>query len=123
MDPARRGEKMVVARSECRFTCLDRATLDRCIEQIRISDEHLKNRPAERMLWDWQTTVVETDESSDFSAGATVILGVAWYDEDFFQQNHDAYTNRSHLLKYLNIGLLPGAVTVTHWKLVSEGKV
>lgn len=119
-DPQRRGSKTVVARSECRFSFDDDAALERCIEQLRLSDEHLRNRPQELMLWDWGATKLERLAYSD-APGGVVVLGVAWYDLDFFNAHKDAYTNPSHLAKYLEIGIKPGSVQVSHWKYEGGG--
>jgi len=121
-DPARRGNKKIVARSKCRFTCPDSETLERCVEHIKASDEHLRNRPEEMMLWDWASTYVERT-GNEANGGGVVILGVAWYDEAFFEANRDAYLNLSHLSKYLTIGLTNGTISVTHWKFVGSGSV
>jgi hypothetical protein len=118
-DPRRRGTKKLIAKSECRFVCPDDEILARCVEQIRLSDEHLRSRPADMILWDWQSTYVEKGDEP----GGTVVLGVAWYNETFFNERRDAYANPSHLAKYLNIGLAPGAITVTHWKLIDAAVV
>jgi len=118
-DPERRGSKQLIAKSECRFVCHDKQTLDRCVEQIKISDEHLRNRPEEMMLWNWQSTYVEVS-GDEPNGGGTVVLGVAWYDETFFMERRDSYANPSHLAKYLDIGIPDGAITVTHWKLIDS---
>ncbi len=123
-DPARRGTKRLVARSECRFACADDATIDRCVEQLRRSDEHLRSRPEEMVLWDWQTTYVERPEpGASARGGGEVVLGVAWYDLEFFLEKKDTYTDSSHLAKYVDIGLNPGSVRVTHWRLEGAGAV
>lgn len=121
-DPQRRGSKKVVARSECRFVCDDDETIERCIEQLRLSDEHLRNRPEEMMLWDWIATRLEKQAYSD-QPGGVVVLGVAWYDLEFFNAKKDAYTNPSHLAKYLGIGLKEGSIQVNHWKHEGGGEL
>ena len=121
-DAGRRGGKQLIAKSECRFACPDKITLDKCVEQIRISDEHLRSRPEDMILWDWQSTYVEVDEDSSNGSG-TVVLGVAWYNQEFFDERRNSYANPSHLAKYLDIGLPPGAITVSHWKLMDSASV
>lgn len=119
-DAGRRGRKKVIAKSECRFDCPNDDILATCIEQIRLSDEHLKSRPEEMALWDWQRTFIESNSLKPRKSGGVVILGVAWYDEQFFDEKRNAYANPSHLEKYLNIGLHEEAITVTHWKLMPD---
>lgn len=114
-DIARRGDKQLVAMSQCRFHCPDDDTLARCVDAIRRSDEHLRNRPEEMMLWDWQCTYVERDPDSGESGG-TVILGVAWYDEAFFQSRREAHLDDMHCAMYEGIGIARGSISVTHWR-------
>ena len=78
-DGTRRGTKTVIARSESRYYCPDAATVARCIEALRDSDERLRSRPEELMLWDWESTYLEP-ELDNPAGGGTVLLGVAWYD-------------------------------------------
>ena len=112
-DNSRRGEKVVIARSECRFHCKNEDVLSQCISAIKESDEHLRNRPKERMLWDWQSTWVEL--GGDGYGGGTVVLGVAWYDLGFFHKNKKAYLNATHLDQYLRIGIDNNDIRVEHW--------
>ncbi|MCP4966414.1 MAG: hypothetical protein GY926_14420 [bacterium] len=98
----------------------DDATLERCVEALRHSDERLRNRPQERMLWDWQLTTIDTELNSD-APGGTISLGAAWYDEEFFDEKKDAYTDPLHLAAYLDIGLESGSISVTHWRYEGGG--
>jgi hypothetical protein len=118
-DPRRRGDKNVIAMSQCRFDCPDEETLRECVSAIRRSDEHLRNRPEEMMLWDWQNTQVERLEGRS-DGGGTVLLGVAWYDRDFFSRKREAHMDRMHRAMYEQIGLPPDSITVTHWQLEGE---
>ena len=122
-DSQRRGNKKLVAKSECRFRCHDEKTLARCVEQIRLSDEHLRSRPEEQILWDWQSTYIEIPKEKKDYKGGDVVLGVAWYDEKFFKKNQKSFSNPLHLEKYKDIGLKKGAIIVTHWKFLGEGLV
>ncbi|MBX9569403.1 MAG: hypothetical protein K2X77_10940 [Candidatus Obscuribacterales bacterium] len=111
--------KVLKVRSECRFDCPDQKTLEHCVDQIRISDEHLRNRPEELVLWGWNCTFVERT-GEEKNGGGVVILGVNWYDEKFFEEHLDSYMNPSHLAKYLEIGIPKGGITVEHWKLIGN---
>jgi len=112
-DTSRRGNKNIIARSECRFYCSNNDILSRCIDAIRDSDEHLRNRPEERMLWDWQSTWVEYEQG--VKEGGYVVLGVAWYNNIFFETKKSAYLNTEHLEKYFQIGLDSNNINVEHW--------
>jgi hypothetical protein len=64
-DSARRADKTVIARSDCRYYCPDAATVARCIEALRDSDARLRGRAEELMLWDWECTYFEPDPEDD----------------------------------------------------------
>jgi hypothetical protein len=104
--------KPLIAKSECKFTCPSETVLQNCVKQLRISDEHLRSRPEELMLWSWNATYIERVLGEE---GGTVILGVNWYDLDFFNKKRDSYVNPSHLEKYLNIGFSLENLSVSHW--------
>ncbi|MDP9792613.1 hypothetical protein J2S43_001125 [Catenuloplanes nepalensis] len=71
-DEARRGDKKVIAFSDCRCRCPDIATLEG-VEQITLSGDKLRSR-----LWNWDYTHVTFDNPQDPRAGgSTVHLGVA----------------------------------------------
>lgn len=114
-DPARRGTKILVAWSDCRYYCPDEATVKACVEAIRQSDERLRSRPDEMMLWDWQTTWFEPDPANEHGGG-TVLLGVAWYDQEFHEERRDAWFGRMHRKVYQDIGVPLENVEVTHWR-------
>jgi hypothetical protein len=116
-DPARRGSKRLVARSECRFDCQDDASLDRCIEALRRSDENLRRRPRQPIMYDWQSMFVRPYPDG----GGLLTFGVAWYDEAFFDAKHDVYLNPQHEGMFEHIGMGAGSVSISHWKLVGEG--
>ncbi|MEU9197875.1 hypothetical protein [Streptomyces hundungensis] len=50
--------------------------------------------------------------------GGTVVFGVAWYDENFFQEKKSTYIKPDHLAMYAHIGAGEGDISVTHWRLV-----
>ncbi|RFU41401.1 hypothetical protein DZF91_12130 [Actinomadura logoneensis] len=115
-DAARRGDKKPVARSDCRYYCPDAATVERCIESIRDSDERLRARPEDMMLWDWECTYYEADPDSE-TGGGTILLGVAWYDMEFYEDRRDAWFGAMHKRVYAQIGIPLENVEVTHWRL------
>jgi hypothetical protein len=114
-DASRRGNKQLVAWSDCRYYCPDAATVERCVEALRESDERLRARPDELMLWDWQSTFFEADHDNP-AGGGTVILGVAWYDEEFYTDRRVAWFGSMHKRVYAAIGVPLENVTVTHWR-------
>jgi hypothetical protein len=115
-DSARRGAKTVIARSDCRYYCPDAATAARCIQALRESDERLRSRPEEMMLWDWGSTYYEKDPGNP-AGGGTVLLGVAWYDLEFYRDRREAWLGAMHKRAYARIGVALEDITVTHWVL------
>lgn len=115
-DPARRGDKHLLAWSDCRYYCPDETTVQRCVEAIRESDERLRARPEELMLWDWQSTYYQADPDNK-AGGGTIILGVAWYDEEFYEDRRDAWFGAMHKRAYAKIGVPLENVEVTQWRL------
>ncbi len=73
---ARRADRAPSGKSDCICCCPDAATAGRCVEALRASDECLRNRPEELMLWDWQRTYREPEPGSP-NGGGTVLLGTA----------------------------------------------
>jgi hypothetical protein len=114
-DAARRGSKKLIAWSDCRYYCPDAGTAGRCIEALRESDERLRARPQEMMLWDWKSTFFEADPANS-AGGGTVLLGVAWYDEEFYTERRGAWFGAMHKRAYARIGVALDNVTVTHWR-------
>ncbi|MGW3402839.1 hypothetical protein [Streptomyces zhihengii] len=117
-DAARRGDKKPVVRSKCTYYCPDEATARRCIEALEESDRRLRERPDELMLWDWQATYFEA-EQDNANGGGTVILGVAWYDEEFFTDRRNAWFGVMHQRIYKDLGIPLENIEVSHWRLIA----
>jgi hypothetical protein len=113
-DPVRLAGKVLVAKSDCSYYCPDAATAERCIQALRESDERLRSRPEEQMLWDWECTYWEADPDNP-NGGGTVILGVAWFDQEFFDDRRDAWFGAMHTHIYKQLGIPLDNITVTHW--------
>ncbi|GAB6901369.1 hypothetical protein [Kineosporia succinea] len=116
-DAERRGEKSPIARSDCTYYCPDASTAARVISALRESDERLRSRPEELMLWDWQSTFWEA-ELGNPAGGGSVRLGVAWYDPAFFAERRDAWFGRMHTEIYKQLGVPLENITVQHWTLL-----
>ncbi|TGB15489.1 hypothetical protein [Streptomyces sp. MZ04] len=116
-DPERRGNKHLVARSECALACPDMASIERTIEALRSSDEQLQQRPADEKFYDWTSTYIEIDPAQ--ADGGRVLFGVAWYDEDYFTQKSQAFGNTMHLHMFKALGVALDAIQVTHWREVA----
>ena len=72
-DAGRSADKTPIGKSDCTYHCPDAATAERCIEALRESDERLRSRPEELMLWDWQATYWEAEPGNP-DDGGTVLL-------------------------------------------------
>jgi hypothetical protein len=114
-DAARRGDKTVIAFSDCEYFCPDGETLVKCVEHIKASDERLRSRPEEQMLWDWRSTWMTLTDPDDLSKGGTIFLGVSWYDREFFDDRRDAWFGAMHQRIYKAIGVPLEQVSVKHF--------
>lgn len=115
-DPARRGDKKPVAWSHCTYYCPTAEIVARCVEAIRESDERLRARPEEMMLWDWKSTYFQADPDNP-DGGGTIILGVAWYDPEFYAERRDAGFGYMHRKIYAGIGVPLDNIEITHWRI------
>ena len=113
-DLARLAGKVPIAKSVCAYYCRDAATAERCVEALRLSDDRLRSRPEEQMLWDWENTWFEP-EIGNLCGGGTVLLGVDWFDQEFFDDRRDAWFGRMHTRIYAGLGIPMDDITVTHW--------
>jgi hypothetical protein len=117
-DPVRLAGKVPIGRSDCSYYCPDAATAGKCIEALRASGERLRSRPAEQMLWDWGSTWFEPEPGNP-GGGGTVFLGVAWFDQEFFDERRDAWLGRMHTRIYADLGIPLEDITVTHWAAIA----
>ncbi|MEU0051393.1 hypothetical protein [Streptomyces sp. NPDC006309] len=93
------------------------ATARRCIQALKESDERLRLRPEELMLWDWQVTYFEAEKGNE-NGGGTVLLGVAWYDRAFFDDRRDAWFGVMHQRIHKDLGIPMDDITVEHWAVL-----
>ncbi|MFI5940124.1 hypothetical protein ACIBCB_07590 [Streptomyces uncialis] len=114
-DRARRGAKRIVGRSEVALYCKDADTIERTIEALRLSDAELVKRPEAEKTYDWQSAYVEPDRTSA-DGGGNVLFGVAWYDDGFFAQKAEAYSDRMHHYMFDRLGIAESDIEVTHWR-------
>jgi hypothetical protein len=112
-DPVRLAGKVPIAKSDCTYYCPNSEVAEKCIEALRASDERLRSRPEEQMLWDWEGTWFQPEP--DNPGGGTVILGVHWFDTEFFDERRDAWFGRMHTKIYADLGIPIDDITVTHW--------
>lgn len=115
-DPARRGGKQLVARSDCTLTCTTLESVERTIEALRASNADLQRRPEPDKLYDWTSTYVEIDPGHPQTV--RILFSVAWYDAAYFNQHHAAYVNNMHQHMLHALGIEPPAIEVTHWRQV-----
>jgi hypothetical protein len=66
------------------------------------------------MLWDWKCTYFEPEQGNPNGGGA-VLLGVAWYDQAFFDERRDAWFGAMHQRIYAELGIPMDDITVEHW--------
>lgn len=115
-DQERRGNKEVVAFTDARYRCRDWAQLTKLALAIQDSDERLRSRPEELMLWDWDSTFMVLDDPGNPEAsGGQIQLGVAWYSIGFFQDRGGAGFSYMHQRLYERLGLAPEDISVQHY--------
>lgn len=105
----RRGDKKMVAQTQCEITFDDESNLQKCIKALIESDVALRERPDAAVLWNWQES---------YRQGMTISFGVAWYDKTFFESRKDAYTNANHAEYFKRFGATPKNFKVSH-KLIA----
>lgn len=107
-------DKVLYARSDCRYFCPNADVLAATVKALKESDEKLRLRPEELMLWEWGVTWVQPDPTSTVGAG-TVVLGVSWYDKEFYEDRSCAYLSVMHRRIYAQLGLSADQVQVRHF--------
>ncbi|WP_405159808.1 hypothetical protein OG203_25530 [Nocardia sp. NBC_01499] len=110
----RRGDKKLIATSQCSYYCPDATVAAKCLEALRDSDERLRNRPEELMLWDWTATWWQADPDNE-NGGGTIHLGVSWYDPEFYADRKVAWFGAMHQRIYQQIGVPLDNIEVTHY--------
>lgn len=108
----RKGRK-AIAYSDCVFPGLSPEIAARCVQALRDSDERLREIHDNYMLWSWNSTWVEHNADGTIN----VLLGVAWYDLEFYNERKGAGFGRMHRLIYDEIGIKAEDVQIKHWLL------
>lgn len=112
-DPNLRDGRTAIAYSECRYPNMSPEQTARTITALRESDARLREIHDRRMLWSWNSTWMEPNADGT----ANILLGVAWYDHEFYQERKGAGMGRMHELIYQEIGISPETVEIKHWVL------
>ena len=79
--------------------------LRQCVRLLRWSDERLRARPDQLILWDWSNT---------FRHGMTIVFGVNWYDRKFFEARKETFRNPQHQGYYAAFGATPDRFKMEH---------
>ena len=87
----------------------DEKSLRTCVRMLRWSDDRLRARPDQMILWDW---------SKSFREGMTIYFGVTWYDKEFFEKRKNAFMEPEHSSYYGYFGAKPDDFQMTHEILV-----
>lgn len=83
------------ARTFVEITFSDEDDLRRCVRLLRWSDDRLRARIDQLLLWEW---------NASFREGMTIYFGVNWYDAEFFERRKDAFREPSHEKFYSQFG-------------------
>jgi hypothetical protein len=105
-----RGDKKLVAHTLVKIDFDNEENLQKCVQLLKESDEHLKNRPEELKLWAWDKTYREW---------MTIHFGVAWYDYGFFQDRKGAWKDANHLRDYAKFGAKLDQLRLRHEVLIN----
>lgn len=79
--------------------------LRNCVRLLRWSDDRLRARPDQLVLWDWERSYREGD---------AIFFGVTWYDKSFFERRKDAFKEPGHAAYYSMFGATPDSFKMTH---------
>lgn len=109
----RRGDKTLHAISQCAYYCPNADIAAKALAALKDSDDRLRERAEELMLWDWQNTYWEVDRDNQ-DGGGTIHLGVAWYDAAFYDDRREAWFGAMHKHIYSKIGIPIDGISVTH---------
>ena len=97
--------KKPYATTKITITFSNERDLRECVRLLRWSDERLRARPEQLILWDWQ---------SSHRDGMTIQFGVGWYDRSFFEKRKDAFKEPRHRSYYAAFGAKAEDFKVEH---------
>jgi len=104
--------RQLVAQSDVSIELATDEAVEKCLRALEVSDLHLAEKPQK---YDWKFVWVDPSEQG----GGRVNFGVAWYDEEFFDEKRDVYLDTKHLRMIAGFGADDGAISVSHYKLVA----
>jgi hypothetical protein len=76
-----------------------------CVKLLRWSDERLRARPEQLILWSWEAS---------FRDHMRVSFAVSWYDRDFYERRKDAFKEPAHRRFYAMFGATPERFQLRH---------
>jgi hypothetical protein len=79
--------------------------LRKCVRLLRWSDERLRARPDQILLWEWDNS---------FRENMTISFAVNWYDSQFFERRRDAFMEPRHASYYGQFGAKPEDFKLRH---------
>lgn len=90
-----RAHSTPYARTSVKITFSNERDLRQCVRLLRWSDDRLRARVEQMILWDW---------SVSFREGMTIYFGVNWYDKEFFDARRNAFNDPAHRSYYAMFG-------------------
>ena len=79
--------------------------LRQCVRLLRWSDDRLRARPEQLIMWNWAET---------FREGMNISFGVDWYDRKFFETRKDAFKEPEHAIYYAAFGAKSDDFKMSH---------
>ena len=103
MEGNRRRKPYAVTKVEISFD--NEEALRTCVRLLRWSDDRLRARPDQLILWEW---------ASSFREKMTIYFGVAWYDREFYEKRKNAFMEPQHANYYAYFGAKPEDFKMKH---------
>lgn len=79
--------------------------LQRCVRMLRWSDDRLRSRPDQLIMWNWEMA---------YRKDMSINFGVAWYNKEFFEKRKNAFMEPDHASYYSFFGAKPEDFKMEH---------
>lgn len=94
------NDRKAVAESKVSIRVSSTESLERCLQQLELSDRRLAAGPVKPGPYDWQIVLSETFEDGN----SVVHFGMTLYDIDFFNKKKEIFTDPNHTKMFDSMG-------------------
>ncbi|EFP97833.1 hypothetical protein [Vibrio caribbeanicus] len=105
----RKHAPTVIAFTKMKIKFNSLSSLNDCFDELMNSDERLLSIPNDKARYDWHRVDVIDNE---------IRFGVVWYDEVFFDEKREIYTDPMHSKMLNRFGVAPSDYEVNHYRMV-----